>query len=161
MNKAILSLGTNLGDKRSHLSETVKALNKLGKVSSVSSIYQTPAWGFESEDFYNISLILETELNSDSLLKNVLQLELEIGRIRDKDIKGYQARVIDIDIVFFNNEIINTTNLIVPHPRMHQRLFVLVPTEEILPDYKHPILNKKLSELIELCEDDSEISKVI
>lgn len=157
MNKATLSLGSNLGNKKTYLQQAVNQINKLGNVTDISTIYQTPAWGFSSDDFYNIALILTTDLSAVELLENLLLLEKQIGRIRNEYIDGYQARVIDIDIIFFNDEIINTEQLTIPHPKMHERKFVLVPIVEIDKTYIHPIYLKDTQTLLENCLDDSEI----
>ncbi|ANW95135.1 hypothetical protein AXE80_02010 [Wenyingzhuangia fucanilytica] len=159
MNIAHLSLGTNLGNKLENLNNAIKKITSLGKILKVSSVYQTPPWGFKSDDFFNIALTLQTSLNADELIKHLLNFELELGRTRVSENIGYQARPLDIDIVFFNDEIINTENLTIPHPRMHERNFVLIPLIEIVSDFNHPVLNKTLETLFDECDDKSEITR--
>lgn len=159
MNIAHLSVGTNLGNKLENLNNGIHKIYSLGNISKISSVYQTPPWGFKSDDFFNIALTLETELNAETLIKNLLAIELELGRTRNPEHLGYQARPLDIDIIFFNKEIINTNTLTIPHPRMQDRNFVLIPIIEITPNFLHPSLNKPLELLLEECEDQSEITK--
>ncbi|MGY5354656.1 2-amino-4-hydroxy-6-hydroxymethyldihydropteridine diphosphokinase [Wenyingzhuangia sp. IMCC45467] len=159
MNIAHLSLGTNLGNKLENLNNAIKKISDLGSVTKVSSVYQTPPWGFKSDDFFNIALTLETSLNANDLIDHLLAIELNLGRIRNTAITGYQARPLDIDIVFFNDEIINTENLTVPHPRMHERNFVLIPIIDIVANFNHPIFNKTLETLFDECDDKSEITR--
>ena len=157
MNIAHLSLGTNLGNKLENLNNAIKKINTLGKVVKTSSVYQTPPWGFKSDDFFNIALTLETSLAASKLIDSLLTFESELGRTRNVGDLGYQARPLDIDIIFFNNEIINTENLTIPHPRMQDRNFVLIPLIEIISNYNHPVLNKTLETLFDECKDKSEI----
>ncbi len=158
MNTAYLSLGTNLGNKLENLKNALQKLKEIGSVTHISSIYQTPPWGFNSDDFYNISICLKTNLTAFNLLDKLLFIEKELGRKRNGS-KGYQARPLDIDIIFFNDEIINTENLILPHPRMEDRKFVLIPTIEIVSNFIHPVYQKTLETLLEITKDDSEIAK--
>lgn len=160
MNTAYLSLGANQGDKFDTLQIAIRKLNSLGDVTQISSVYQTPPWGFESDDFYNIVICLQTPLDASILLPFLLDIETELGRKRDPNKKGYAARPLDIDVIFFNNEVINTKTLIVPHPRAQDRKFVLVPLKELAPDYKHPILKKSVTNLLNTTIDKSEISLV-
>lgn len=157
MNIAHLSLGTNLGNKLENLNNAIKKINTLGKVLKTSSVYQTPPWGFKSDDFFNIALTLETSLTASELIDFLLAFESELGRTRKAEDLGYQARPLDIDIIFFNNEIINTETLTIPHPRMQDRNFVLIPLIEIISNYNHPVLNKTLETLFDECKDKSEI----
>lgn len=160
MNTTYLSLGTNLGDKLLHLKTAILKLNKLGTITQISSVYQTPPWGFESDDFYNIALCLETKINSSTLIDLLLTIEDELGRERNNLQKGYVARPLDIDIIFFNQEIINSSKLTVPHPRMQDRKFVLIPLIEIVDNYQHPTLKKSLETLLIETEDTSEILRI-
>lgn len=159
MNIAHLSLGTNLGNKLENLNDAIKKISTLGKILKISSVYQTPPWGFKSDDFFNIALTLETSLTANELIGSLLTFESELGRTRNVGDIGYQARPLDIDIIFFNDEIINTENLTIPHPRMQDRNFVLIPLIEIVSNYHHPILNKTLETLFDECDDKSEITR--
>lgn len=158
MNTAYLSLGTNLGNKLENLNNALYKLSDLGVVTKVSSVYQTPPWGFNSSDFYNIALCLQSKLNSIELIDRLLTIETELGRTRNTTTKGYQARPLDIDIIFFNDEIINTKKLTIPHPRMHERKFVLIPMIEILKNYQHPVLKNSLENLLIETNDTSVIT---
>ncbi|MDO3694237.1 2-amino-4-hydroxy-6-hydroxymethyldihydropteridine diphosphokinase [Wenyingzhuangia sp. chi5] len=159
MNIAHLSLGTNLGNKLENLNDAIKKISTLGKILKISSVYQTPPWGFKSDDFFNIALTLETSLTANELIGSLLTFESELGRTRNVGDLGYQARPLDIDIIFFNDEIINTENLTIPHPRMQDRNFVLIPLIEIVSNFNHPILNKTLETLFDECDDKSEITR--
>lgn len=139
-----LSLGSNLEDKKKHLQNAVKAINSnFGEVTKISSIYETPAFGFEGDDFYNICIELKTNLTPIELIDSLLSLELELGRVR-KSIKGYQNRVIDIDIILYDSLILETKKLTLPHPRALERNFVLFPLLEINKELKFPGSNKSL-----------------
>lgn len=157
MNTAHLSLGTNLGDKLNNLNLALLKLKQLGSITSVSSVYQTPPWGFKSDDFYNIAITLKTLLSAEELLVQLLKIEKELGRVRKENTARYSARPLDIDIIFFNNDIIKTKNLDIPHPRMQDRKFVLIPLFEIVKQYQHPVLNSNLESLIKDCKDISQI----
>lgn len=159
MNTTHLSLGTNLGNKLENLNAALHKLKQLGTIQKVSSVYQTPPWGFESDDFYNIALTLTTQLNSKELLTALLAIEKELGRIRKENTTGYSARPLDIDIIFFNDSIIQTTDLEVPHPRMQDRKFVLIPLIEIEKQYQHPVLKRSLEFLLQNCKDTSIIDQ--
>ncbi|MDO6737871.1 2-amino-4-hydroxy-6-hydroxymethyldihydropteridine diphosphokinase [Wenyingzhuangia sp. 2_MG-2023] len=159
MNIAHLSLGTNLGNKLANLNNALQKLSQLGTVLQISSIYQTPPWGFESDDFFNIALSLQTNLDANTLIIQLLTIEEELGRIRKPTANGYAARPLDIDILFFNDEIIQTENLIIPHPRIQDRKFVLIPLLEILQNFQHPVFKKTLEKLLKTCNDDSTLTK--
>jgi len=148
MNNVILSLGSNMGNKVSLLKEALRLLNlRVGEIVLRSSVYETEPWGMEcNETFYNMATMLHTEMSPHQLLKEVLQIESELGRVRLSN--EYASRTMDIDILFFNDEIINTNELIIPHPHIQKRNFVLAPLAEILPQYKHPVLKKTVEELL-------------
>ncbi|HJT72875.1 MAG TPA: 2-amino-4-hydroxy-6-hydroxymethyldihydropteridine diphosphokinase [Chitinophaga sp.] len=152
MNKAILLIGGNLGDRTAHLRQAVDQINEqVGRVEKISAIYETAAWGVtEQPDYLNQALLVNTLLDALTLLRTVLDIEHDIGRIRRQK---WGARVIDIDIIFFNDEIINLPELKIPHPQMQYRQFVLVPLKEILPHWQHPVLHKDITELLALCTD--------
>lgn len=153
MNKAILLIGGNLGDRTGHLQQAVAQIDKqIGKVEKISALYETAAWGHvEQPDYLNQALLVSTEMDARTLLETVLAIEHNIGRIRRQK---WGARVIDIDIIFYNDAIINQPDLKVPHPQMQFRQFVLVPLREILPDWQHPVLHQSVSTLLENCTDE-------
>lgn len=160
MNKIVLLLGGNLGDKYAIMQQAETFLiDRLGALEASSSFYETEAWGFESEDiFLNNVLVINTEYNSEQALRICQKIELELGRERKEN--RYSSRLIDIDILFFNSDIIDTKDLIVPHPRIQERRFVLEPLNEIMPNFIHPILEKKISTILEECADESIVNKV-
>ena len=156
-----LGLGTNLGNRENNLNDAVAEIGKhVGKVLIKSSVYETEPWGFQSENkFLNTVIKVGTELSPKALLEEILRIEIYLGRVRSS--VQYSSRIIDIDILFFDNQVINTHNLIVPHPKLHERKFVLVPLVETEPDYVHPVFKKSVSSLLEECEDRSEVRKFI
>jgi 2-amino-4-hydroxy-6-hydroxymethyldihydropteridine diphosphokinase len=158
----ILSIGTNIGDRERNIENAVKALGEIGKVTAISPIYTSEPWGFESENgFYNIALTMESELLPLDLLQETQRIEKELGRTA-KTTTEYADRVIDIDIIDYDNQIIkisqqSTLNslLTLPHPLMHLRNFVLYPLADIAPEWVHPILKLTTLELKAKSEDKS------
>ncbi len=154
-----LSLGTNLGDKNENLQQAIEHIaEKVGDIRKISSVYQTASWGFESADFYNICLEVSTYHAPEILMKILLGIETNLGRKRINS-TTYLDRNIDIDILLFDEEIIFSELLTVPHPKMLLRKFVMVPLVEIAPSFFHPIERKQLSVCLQHCEDASEIIK--
>ncbi len=160
MYQVFLSIGGNLGNKRANFDKVYTHIqNELGKIILKSSVYETPAWGFVSEDsFWNQVLCIDTHLNPSEILDNIEKIDAVFGRKRSGN--GYSSREMDIDILYFDDNIINTENLTIPHPLLHNRLFVLVPLAEIAPDFVHPVLKLSSLEMLNNCEDKSEIKKV-
>lgn len=155
-----LSLGTNQGNKFENLQNAIDLIaEEIGAIISIASIYKTPSWGFNSEDFYNTCLKVSTYLPPEELIFRLLTIEKELGRTR-KDNNEYTDRIIDIDILLFDDDIIFSKNLIVPHPRMLERKFALVPLAEIANKVMHPIEKKQIGVCLQNCTDSSEISKV-
>jgi 2-amino-4-hydroxy-6-hydroxymethyldihydropteridine diphosphokinase len=154
-----LSLGSNLGDKLNHLQEVVFLIQaNVGEVIKTSPVYETPAWGFEGDNFYNACITVETTLTPSALLEKLLELETKLGRERNPG-AGYSSRTVDIDILYFDKEIINTDLLTIPHPNLQLRRFVLKPLADIAPQFYHPILNKDTRNLLQECKDKSNITK--
>jgi len=154
-----LSLGTNEGDKLENLQNTINEIDeKIGAIQKIASIYKTPSWGFDGNDFYNTCIKVSTFLPPEILITELLQIESNLGRKR-KTSKAYANRVIDLDILLFDDEIIFSENLIVPHPKMLDRKFVLVPLAEITKTV-HPIAKKTIQNCLTSCEDNSEITLV-
>lgn len=155
-NQVILSIGSNQGERLENMEQSIKMIHQnVGTVIQVSGVYETPSWGFESAPFYNCVLLLHTEKTAQKVLSSVLKIEKKLGRIR-KVSDNYEARKIDIDIIGFNDEIVDAENLQIPHPQMQNRLFVLIPLKDLKLDYAHPILNQKTADLIKNCIDKSE-----
>jgi 2-amino-4-hydroxy-6-hydroxymethyldihydropteridine diphosphokinase len=153
MNTAILLIGGNLGNRTRHLQQAAQLIEEqAGKVVKLSGLYETAPWGnVQQPDYLNQALQIETTLEPLPLLHTLLNIEREIGRIRQQK---WGARVIDIDIIFYNNEIISLPELKIPHPRMQFRQFVLVPLNEILPNWVHPVLQQTVHALLAACEDE-------
>ncbi len=155
--QVILSLGSNQGNRLQNIHNAIDSVHRcVGTVVKVSNLYETPAWGFDGEAFYNCALVLHTQNSAETVLDKVLEIENNLGRIRSET-EGYQSRIIDIDVIAFNEEIIASKNLTVPHPFMQERLFVLVPMRDLNLDWRHPILQKYLPELLKASEDKSKI----
>jgi 2-amino-4-hydroxy-6-hydroxymethyldihydropteridine diphosphokinase len=154
-----LSLGSNQGDKLKNLQKAIHLIaEKIGAIQKISSVYKTPAIGFKGEDFLNICLRVSTYLPPETLLSNSLEIENSLGRTR-KNTVNYSNRTIDIDILLFDDEVIFSHELIVPHPRMMDRKFVLVPLTEIASNLIHPVSKTHISECLHSCKDSSEITK--
>lgn len=163
MNKQIvLSLGGNVGNVQQTFIKAIGSLeNKVGKLVKSSSLYLSKAWGVENQpDFINQVIVFKTQLTLEEVLKIGLQIEKELGRERIEGNK-WQKRVIDIDILFYESEIINSTNLIIPHPYLHQRNFVLFPLAELIPQFIHPLLGKSIVELKKSCQDNLKVIKLL
>jgi 2-amino-4-hydroxy-6-hydroxymethyldihydropteridine diphosphokinase len=157
---AFLGLGTNLGDREENLKIAVDNISEsAGEVVSFSQIYETEPWGFRNEDhFFNMVIQIKTRLKPVDLLKQLLKIEIQIGRVRGAE--KYSSRIIDIDILLYENEIINKPYLKVPHPMIQERKFVLVPLCDIAPGMVHPVLNKTFKILLEECDDESIVKKI-
>jgi 2-amino-4-hydroxy-6-hydroxymethyldihydropteridine diphosphokinase len=158
-NTLILSLGGNVGDVRTVFEVAINKIElELGEVLKQSSKYKTAAWGVENQpDFLNQVLLVKTKLNPEECLQKILALEVTLGRVRTG--KKWTERIIDIDILFFNQKIIDLPTLKIPHPFIQERNFILFPLAEIAADFIHPQLNKAISTLKNECEDKLEIIK--
>jgi 2-amino-4-hydroxy-6-hydroxymethyldihydropteridine diphosphokinase len=160
MTKVFLGLGTNLGDREKKLQGALdKIAEFIGIIFSRSSVYETEPWGFQSSDhFLNMVIGVETNLNPSGLLGRLLMIESLLGRLRDG--KQYSSRIIDIDILLYGSQKVDIISLKIPHPRMHERKFVLVPLCEIAPDFVHPVFGKSMNELLKECKDEGSIKKL-
>ncbi|CAM1360417.1 2-amino-4-hydroxy-6-hydroxymethyldihydropteridinediphosphokinase [Tenacibaculum litoreum] len=155
-----ISIGTNQGDKLANIQQAINLIaDKIGAVLKVASVYETASWGFDSNNFYNTCIKVSTYLPPEQLILRLLSIEKELGRTR-KNTEGYSDRLIDLDILLFDDEIIFSKTLIVPHPRMLERKFALVPLVEIARNVIHPIEKKHLYICLENCSDTSEITKL-
>jgi len=149
MTKVYLGLGTNLGDKQHNLNLAVHEIEKqIGKPFSLSAFYETTPWGFTSDNsFLNAVIGVETDLSPVRLLEITQQIEKETGRSQ-KSVEGkYEDRIIDIDLLIYGEEILNTSELTIPHPLMTERLFVMEPLAEIAPGLVHPVLKIPMKEI--------------
>lgn len=160
MNTAYLILGTNLGDKLHILQQALQLIEKeIGCINKSSGLFVTAAWGKTSQpDFINQAVSVHTVLSANEVLQGILGIEKKLGRVRDH--QKWMERIIDIDILFYNNSVINTPDLTVPHPYLHDRKFVLIPLLEIAPDFIHPIYNKSVNTLLKECTDTLEVNSI-
>jgi deoxyguanosine kinase len=155
-----IALGSNKGNKLQYLQSAVDAIfKKIGIVSKISQVYSTPALGFEGDDFYNACIKVETELKSKKVLKALQAIESKLGRAT-KITDAYESREIDLDIIFFDDDIINEKTLVIPHSEMQKRKFVLQPLLDIAKDLEHPVFNKSIEVLFEECKDESVIDPI-
>jgi 2-amino-4-hydroxy-6-hydroxymethyldihydropteridine diphosphokinase len=158
MNKAYLLTGGNIGERESFLAKARELLtDQCGAITRASSLYETAAWGNTAQAaFLNQALELETKLNARQLIRRILKIEKTIGRVREEK---YGPRIIDIDILLFNDDITNLSFLKVPHPEMQNRRFVLMPMNEIASELIHPVLKKSISQLLAECRDPLPVKK--
>lgn len=157
MKRIFLSLGSNLGDRGQNLKKGIGLLEQLaGRPVAISSIYETEPWGCDSDlDFYNQVIELFTSLRPLPLLETIHDIEKICGR--DRSAPRYAPRTLDIDILFYGDSVLKMPELVVPHPNLQERQFVLVPLTEIAPNLVHPLLNKSMEQLLHECGDDRKI----
>ena len=147
---AYLSLGSNKGDRIGFVQQATSLLNATDGISLIrtSAFYESEPWGMESETwFVNAVVEVKTTLSPQNLLTECQRIETQLGRKRTEGEKDYKDRTIDIDILFYNKEIINDENLVIPHKFLHLRAFTLVPLLELIPNFEHPILHKTITQL--------------
>ena len=147
-----------MGNRKETLQKALTLIEQYcGNIISLSSVYETAAWGKRDQpSFFNQAIEIQTDLQPRQLLRQILKIETRIGRIREEK---YGPRIIDIDILLYNNEVHNYPLLKIPHPEMPNRRFVLVPMAEIAPEFIHPVLKKTMAELLAICPDKLEVSK--
>ncbi len=159
LKKVYISIGSNLGNRLQNLQDAVFLLGKeVGMPKKVSKVYESSSWGFDAPDFLNACLELETYLTPGILLEKILNIEKKMGRVRTQE-RDYASRNIDIDILYHGNEILQSDNLIIPHPKLHERKFVLLPLADIAPQFYHPVLGKDTRNLIQECKDEGQTLK--
>ena len=146
---SILALGSNLGDGRANLLRAIELIaSRIGQVMAQSSVLETEPWGFVSEHtFVNQVIIVKSALTAEAILAETQQIEKALGRVTKSEHGNYTDRIIDIDLIDYDGQIVETVDLQLPHPEMHKRSFVLVPLCEIWPTWEHPILHKTAQEL--------------
>ncbi|WP_274475061.1 2-amino-4-hydroxy-6-hydroxymethyldihydropteridine diphosphokinase [Mangrovimonas aestuarii] len=150
-----ISLGSNIGERLNYLQNAVNTIfDRIGAVRAISKVYSTPALGFEGDDFLNACVLVETSIAPEDVMTELLNIEKELGRVRSEG-SGYQSRTVDLDMVFYEDEIHNTEHLVLPHPQMQHRKFVLQPLKDIAAECIHPVLKKSVTELLRSCDDDS------
>lgn len=159
MNSVFLLLGSNLGDRQQYLQQAITLINSdIAPVIKTSSIYQTQSWGkTDAPDYLNQVITFKTEIPAPQLLRKILDIELVLGRKREEK---WGSRTIDIDILFYGDEIINTKELKVPHPELHNRRFTLEPLAEIAPHLIHPVLKKAILAMKNELEDSLIVKKL-
>ncbi|MFL9830458.1 2-amino-4-hydroxy-6-hydroxymethyldihydropteridine diphosphokinase [Flavobacterium sp. ST-87] len=154
--QVILSIGSNQGDRLETIKKCICLIHQeIGTIIRLSRVYETAAWGFDSDAFYNCALILHSQFSAQEVLLKALSIEQKLGRIR-KNESGYQSRVIDIDMIAFDEEIIKTEVLSIPHPLMQNRKFVLLPFQDLKINWVHPVFHKTIAELITDCPDQGD-----
>lgn len=159
LKRAYISLGSNTGNRSANLQQAVTILKeRAGDIAKASPVYQTPAWGFESDDFLNACIALDTELHPQELLEVLLNTERQLGRQRSQQ-EGYQPRSIDLDILFYDGAVIDEPDLKIPHPHIQDRKFVLQPLADIAPQLEHPVLQRTTEQLLSACQDSSKMEK--
>jgi len=159
MSKVYFSIGSNKGNRSKLINEAIDKIDiSIGRVEKKSSIYETKSWGFNSNNFYNTCLLIESSLSVELILNKILKIEKDMGRLNS--VGQYSDRCIDIDILFFEDIIVNSKDLIIPHPRLHLRKFVLTPMLDLMPDLIHPILKKSIRQLELECDDNDQPKKI-
>lgn len=159
MYSVVLHLGSNIGKRNENLSTAISHIEKIiGKVKLRSSTYKTAAWGLEDQaDFHNMAIVIKTGLSPLSLLAATQEIEDRMGR---QKIVHWGSRVIDIDIIFYENRILQIPRLNIPHAHMQDRNFVLIPLQEIIPQWQHPIFRKDINQVLQECSDELEVIKM-
>lgn len=157
MESCYVLFGSNMGDKENLFAEACLLINnRCGAITAVSSSYESEPWGFEaSEWFLNRLIVVDTDLNPEAMLRELLSIETELGRVRHPEVAGYVSRTADLDILYFGQRVIVTPLLTVPHPRLHLRRFALMPLCEVAPELMHPVFQVTQRELLHRCTDQS------
>lgn len=159
MIRCYLLFGSNQGDQESLLEQAcIHIQNRCGMLVERSMPYYSEPWGFDSEHwFLNELLVIETELDPDTLMDTLMNIEEELGRVRHPEKQGYCSRTVDLDILYYGDRIVRTPKVTAPHPRLHLRRFALIPLCEVIPDFLHPEFNVSQMQLLEQCPDNSTV----
>ncbi|MBM3420241.1 MAG: 2-amino-4-hydroxy-6-hydroxymethyldihydropteridine diphosphokinase [Bacteroidetes bacterium] len=162
MEEVVLSLGSNMGDRAANLCGALLLLEESGlERVAVSRIYETEPWGFRAENsFYNLVAVYRTFLEPAGLMTVIADIETSMGRVRSLGVEGYESRVIDIDILFYGDRVINEGGLVIPHPRLAERRFVLEPLAELMPGKIHPVNSRPVSQMLSECTDELPVKKI-
>ena len=162
MERCFILFGSNMGDKNKIYAQACLLINnRCGRIVAQSSAYESEPWGFEAKEwFLNRLIVVETELESEAMLHQLLDIEAELGRVRHPETGGYTSRTADLDILYYGSRIVLTDSLTIPHPRLHQRRFALLPLCEVAPEFVHPAFNMTQTELLKRCFDFSEVRKI-
>lgn len=160
MSVVYLLLGGNSGNRMRYLKSAVARIrSEVGRVTRMSSLYETEPYGFRAkQQFYNVCVMVETELSPYEVIKVILAIETSLGRIRKTE--KYSSRTIDIDILFYDDIILNEPSLVIPHPEFHKRNFALIPMAEVGPEFIHPVFGKTINRLLEESTDRHEVVRV-
>ena len=159
MAEVFILLGGNVGDKSKILEQARKLISeRIGLITKASSLYATESWGFESDLFWNQVIILDSKLDPFEIIDKTQTIEREMGRFKSST--GYEDRIIDIDLLFYDNLTVNTINLTIPHPRIGERKFVLVPLNELDPGRLDPVSGLTVKELLNCCEDQLKVNRI-
>jgi 2-amino-4-hydroxy-6-hydroxymethyldihydropteridine diphosphokinase len=160
MSESYLSLGSNIGNRKFFMEQAEKLIRiEIGSILKRSSLYETEPWGFHHPvNFFNRVLCINTELFPEALLSHCIEIEKQLGRKRENN--KYEARCIDIDILFYGDQIVDSENLKIPHPYIHIRRFVLEPLNEIASELVHPILKKEIGQLLKECLDRGKVIRI-
>jgi len=157
INEIYISLGSNIKPRFEYLKSACEYINsEVGEIFKYSKIYETPAWGFVSTPFLNACICITTPLNTKQTLQKLQHIEKKLGR-KAKEGATYEARTIDLDIIYSSEGVFCLPHLVVPHPLLQERKFVLAPLLDIASEVKHPLLHKNTQELMSKCEDNSKI----
>ena len=154
-----ISIGTNQGHKVNNCYLAIQKLRTISEISKISSFYKTSSWGYEDGFYLNFVVQISTIFSPDKLLEKLLFIEKDMGRIRSSF--RYSSRIIDFDILFFDDLVINVSNLIIPHPNLYVRKFVLIPLLEIVPNFVCPKKNMKICDLLNQCNDQNSVEKFL
>ena len=159
MAEIFILLGGNVGDKHKIFTETRKMIGEsIGKLTKLSSIYDTEPWGFDSEPFWNQAMVIETTLLPLEILDRTQAIEIKMGRVKPTGF--YESRPMDIDLIFYDNLVLKTPLLMLPHPKIAERRFVLVPLNEIVPEKRHPVSGHTVGEILRICNDPLKVAKI-
>ena len=162
MERCLILFGSNMGDKNKIYAQACLLINnRCGRIVAQSSAYESEPWGFEAKEwFLNRLIVVETELEPEAMMRQLLGIEAELGRVRHPETGGYTSRTADLDILYYGSRIVLTDSLTIPHPRLHQRRFALLPLCEVVPEFVHPAFNMTQTELLKRCFDFSEVRKI-